>query len=410
MTTKKYTYFFVFFSCLVTGFLSSLNYLIDPYLLFQSTRIPGINDKKPTAANRSTLYKTYNVSNIRPQTLIVGNSRPEMGLNPESTCWPSNAGVVYNLTFPGLSTYGQARALFHAVANGNVERILLGIDFADFLNKKNISQKKSWPSRNSDFFKRLIVDEQLQKNQNYWLTKVKDYSSTLFSLSTLSDSVITLMSQSANSTDRTKLGFNPAKDYHEIIRFEGAWVLFEQKKNELEQRFSETEMSIYDSGLWSEELEAVKRVIQLSVAKNIQLILFINPYHYSYLDVINNKGYWDEFVTFKKRLAETVELYGKDQITLWDFALYSNYTVSLVPKKNDPSPVFNWFWEPAHYKSALGDLMLNDIFGLNCVKSDLGPVGVTLNKLNIDTHMLNQQQQRSILLEKMLSQSHAVFN
>lgn len=378
-----------------------VNYIVDPYMLFQSKRIVGFNDKKPTVANRSTLYKPYNIETIHPQTIIVGNSRPEMGINPESACWPTENGTVYSLTFPGLSFYGQIRALFHAVAAGQIEHIVLGVDFTDFLHKKRKANSAVWPKGNSAFYQRLLVNEQFQNNQSYWLSKTKDFSTALFSLDAINDGLTTLISQSPNSISRTLLGFNPAKDYQEIIRYEGAWVLFAQKKKELENRFNITGLSIYDKEQWSTELEAIKRAIQLAIDKKIRLTIFINPYHYTYLETINNAGYWPEFERFKSSLIDTVKEYGNGKVDLWDFAIYSNYTVSSVPKKETKKQSFHWFWEPAHYKAELGELMLADIFGNQCVVDKIEPVGVNLNEVNIETHLLNQHKQRTVLLQNI---------
>jgi len=209
------------------------------------------------------------------------------------------------------------------------------------------------------------------------------------------------MSQTPNSSDRTYLGFNPAKDYHDIIRYEGTWVLFEQKQSELNKRFSKKGLSIYDAGQWSLELEAIRRIIQLSLDKNIRLTLFINPYHYTYLESIRNAGYWNEFETFKKSLTHVVTQYGDNQVALWDFSLYSDYTVSAIPKKGVNIQGFQWFWEPAHYKSDLGEVMLSDMFGQNCIKTKA--IGVKLNAINIDTHLAQQINHRSRLLQELHS-------
>ncbi len=400
MSIKKYTVLFIFFSIFITFILLSINYIVDPYMVFQSKRISSFNDKKPAAANRSALYKPYNITNVQPKTIIVGNSRPEMGIDPNSTCWPSDTGTVYNLTFPGQSTYNQTLALFHAVSKGQIKRILLAVDFSDFLHKKRKHEKAFWPNYSSDFTNRLLVDAGFQENKKYWSNKIKDFSAVLFSLNVLNDSIYTLMSQSENSTTRTDLGFNPAKDYLDIVRYEGAWVLFEQKQDELRKRFLKKELTIHDSNQWSEELEAIKRAVQLSIDKNIQLIIFINPYHYTYLETIRNAGYWNEFETFKKSLTRLLDQYGNNQVMLWDFSLYSSYTVSSIPKKNITTRNFHWFWEPAHYKSELGELMLAEMFGGECRRHTL-PVGIELNDKNIGAHLIQQMNQRSILLQKL---------
>jgi len=400
MQVKQYSYYFISFVTLISLILACTNYIIDPYSLFQTKRVSGFNDKKPAAANRTALFKPYNVININPETIIVGNSRPEMGLNPLSECWPKGIGAVYNLTFPGLGTYEQVRALFHAVSIGNVKNILLGIDFIDFLQSRN-NNTLFWPKRNNEFLDRLLVTEQLLSNDDYSFTKLKDYPNSLFSLNALSDSVYTLMSQSENSTDRTSLGFNPANDFKEMIHYEGSWVLFKQKQGLLKQIFSTKNKSIYDSQRWSIEFEAIKRTIQLAEEKRIKLTLFINPYHYSYLEVIQNSGYWNEFENFKKTLVETVNKYGKNHVEIWDFSVYSNYSVSVIPKKNYPEPQSNWFWEPAHYKAELGEHMLADIFNTNCITEQKENVGAKLNNIDINTYLNQQQHQRSILLKKI---------
>nr|WP_305908385.1 hypothetical protein [Methylomarinum sp. Ch1-1]MDP4521212.1 hypothetical protein [Methylomarinum sp. Ch1-1] len=232
---------------------------------------------------------------VTPNSLIVGNSRPEMGLAPQSSCWKSEHGTVYSLTFPGLSAYEQIRALFHGVSSSNVSHILLGVDFYDVLyRRRNNDNPFAWPHKSSEFLDRLLVDENLKENDRFWRTQLSDSFMALFSLNAVIDSLYTIALQSPNSPDRTRLGFNPARDYQEVIQHEGAWVLFNQKLSELKSHFSKTGMSIYTPPYrWSIELEALKRTIKLVQKHNIHLIIFINPYHYSYLESIREAGYWD---------------------------------------------------------------------------------------------------------------------
>jgi len=401
MKVKNYTVFFIFFLVIVTASLSAVNYFIDPYMIFQTHRLPGFNYRKPAAANHSAQYKPYNIINIKPETIIVGNSRPEMGIDPNSICWPAKYGTVYSLTFPGKGTYNQSLAIFHSVSTGHVKNILLGIDFRDFLHKKRNKEIVFWPNHKSEFSSSLLVDAEFQENKRFLINKIENYSNALFSLNTLNDSIYTLISQSPSSSDRTNLGFNPAKDYEKISKYEGSWTLFAEKQNKLNKYFLKAGLSIYDSVEWSIELEAIKRVIQLSIDKKIHLTLFINPYHYSYLEAIFNAGYWNEFEIFKKSLTNVIEQYSNKQVVLWDFALYSKYTVTPIPKKGINETNFNWFWEPAHYKSELGELMLAEIFGQNCVKNKTNQVGVKIDNINILNHLYKQKKQRSILLQKL---------
>ncbi len=401
MSIKKYTYLFVLFSCFIAIILSSANYIVDPYMLFNADRISRFNEKKTAASNYSTLYKPYNGTGIQPQTIIVGNSRSEMGIDPESSCWPAKNGTVYNLTFPGLDVHAQVGALFHAVAVSDVRHIFLSVDFSDFLYEREKVKEVNFPEQDSDFFDRLLVDEGFEESGESWLKIIQYYSSTLFSLNTLFDSIFTVLSQSPDSVDRTSLGFNPALDYDEIVHRECAWVLFEQKLGELDECFSKTDQTIYDSKQWSLELKSIERAIQLAIERDIQLILFMNPYHYTYLESIYDAGYWNEFEDFKRSLTKLVNRYDEYQVVLWDFSLYSKYTVSSIPKKIDNNQITNWLWEPAHYKAELGELLLAEMLDMNCIDKDLEQVGVKLNNINIEDHLLQQKMQRLSFLQQL---------
>ena len=135
---------------------------------------------------------------------------------------------------------------------------------------------------------------------------------------------------------------------------------------------------------------------------NIELTLFINPYHYTYLDIIRENGYWSSFENFKQVLVNTVNIHGKGDVALWDFAQYSDYTVSAVPLKKDINSAFNWFWEPAHYKVELGELILAEMFGQNCTKNNAQPVGMKLNNINMKDYLLNENKRRKNLLNRKI--------
>lgn len=403
MSLKRYLYIYFASVLLVASFLAAFNVIIDPYLMFYSERIPNFNDKKPTSVNRTQLFKPYNVTKVAPQTIVVGNSRPEMGVDPLSTCWQSKHGKVYSLTFPGLSAYEQIRALFHGVASGQVDYVLLGLDFADVLYKRNrLLESEVWPSKSSEFLERLLVDEYFKKNKAFIKAKLVDTFMVMFSLDALFDSIYTLASQSENAPNRTQLGFNPARDYIDIVHHEGEWVLFAQKLVELESRFSKTGMGIFDTAEhWSIELEGLKRTIGLAKQQGFQLKIFINPYHYKYLESIRNAGYWDEFEDFKRSLVKLITEFGDEQVELWDFSLYSQYTVSQVPKKGDVG-LMQWFWEPAHYKAELGNVMLAEMFEKDCIpEKHLMPLGVRLNDVDIEDHLANQIKLRDHLIKRI---------
>ena len=110
-----------------------MNYVVDPYGLFGMRRIPGFNELKPTASERVRVIKPYMASRAKPTVVIGGNSRPEMGLNPQSACWQDADKPVFNTGIPGADVFMQTRYVEHAVESGKAKRALFGVDFLDFL-------------------------------------------------------------------------------------------------------------------------------------------------------------------------------------------------------------------------------------------------------------------------------------
>src|SRR3546814_466604 len=63
---------------------------------------------------------------------ILGNSRADIGFDPESPAWPESFRPVYNFGIPGGGLYDVLRSYLLARDSG-VRRVVVGLDFADFL-------------------------------------------------------------------------------------------------------------------------------------------------------------------------------------------------------------------------------------------------------------------------------------
>src|SRR5690606_18818003 len=103
----------------------AFNFAVDPYGFHQAPRVIGFNSAKPRLADRVRLSKPYDVLRVAPQSLILGNSRAELGLDPSSPHWPADLRPVYNLSQPGSSLEMQYRLFQHAATGGNVKAVVL---------------------------------------------------------------------------------------------------------------------------------------------------------------------------------------------------------------------------------------------------------------------------------------------
>jgi len=374
--------------------VAGFNYLVDPYGLFSSPRVQGFNVKKPKAGDRSRVVKPYQVLRVQPRTLVAGNSRPEMGIDPQSACWEPAQRPVYNLGTPGAGMYMQVRGIQHALSSGNVQILLISLDFLDFLvSDSGPEDISTWPRHTQDFEMRLAVDRHGNANPAYPIRRIGDYLIGLFSLNGLIDSVMTWDAQhNANSSTLRADGFNPARDYIDIIRFEGQHVLFSQKNAQVAASLSKPGEAIFQGTTqWSTAFESLRRLLRSAIAAGVQVTLFINPYHVDYLAAIDSSGRWDEFEQWKLTLLKLAEEVGG--IPLWDFSQVNTFTTEAPPAKGNTGDTLRWFWEPAHYRAELGDMMMARMFGKDCsVYHPIKDMGVRLTPENVQTHLIQVRQ------------------
>jgi len=340
----NYLRYFAGFILLLLGGLLAASYWIDPYGVWQA------NDswpRKVAAADKGRQIKSYQGLQQDPAVLIVGNSRVEIGLPPTH---PFYQGRVYNLGLPGAGVVMQYDYAWHLIRSGTgVKQLLLAVDFVDFLNVKptELTLKGDWQQRLNYW---LVAPDEHQAN--LWLQS-KEQLSLLFSQTALQDSALTLLGQQRDINALAVNGFNDGRLYHNIVRTEGFAALYQQKIAELQQRLQRPGLR-WD--LAGHEFLALETFLQLVQREGIAVTLFINPYQYQYLDLIEQHGLQTSFVSWKQAIQQVA---GRFHLPLYDFAIRSepvSTPVSLVSKQLQDN---RYFWEPAHYRRAFGELMLN---------------------------------------------------
>ncbi len=353
-----------FVSVFVGAFLAvcllgaGVNYFVDPYGLFGTRRIAGFNERKPASTERVRVTKPYMAARVRPTVVIGGNSRPEIGVDPQSACWDKTDRPVFNMGVPGSSVFMQTRYVQQAVEQGKARRVLFGVDFLDFLVDRNPAAASiDWRALGKSFDGRLGPGPSLQK--------AEDVLSGLFSLTALADSLTTIAAQrDAYAATRREDGFNPGLDYVPIIRSEGQSVLFAQKNREVRGRLrADTLGVLYADGRRGQPLLALRNFLQWAKDEDVEVVLFVNPYHVDYLILVEMSGYWPLFEEWKRQLTDiTVEF----DVPLWDFNAVDAYSTESPPPPRDRRSMLRWFWEPAHYRRELGDRMLAAMLDRTC--------------------------------------------
>lgn len=386
MTHKKYVVVLLVGVVSILLATSLVNVLVDPYDIFGSNRYAGFNSTKPFAGNRVRVAKPYQLARTKPTTLIAGNSRPELGIDPESACWRLGDAPIFNAGLPGIGVFHQARMIQAAMRSGSLKTVLWGVDFLDFLSSRH-APSDGWPTAPEKPNLRLPIEASGESNAELATQRLRDMRDATLSKTALADSLATiLMQRVSNSVTREENGFNPAFDYFKIVNSEGQSVLFAQKNREIVRRLKPQNLAIFDSSMHtSEAFESVQFVLGLAAEADVELILFINPYHAEYLTAIDLTKKWSLLEEWKLRLVQIVS--GHDNARLFDFNAFDQYSMTQPPLPGVKGQALEWYWEPAHYRKEFGDLMLVAMLGSSCGESSVPAVGTKLTSQNVASHL-----------------------
>src|SRR3954452_10283224 len=169
----------------------------DPYRMFGTPTVRGLTELKPRAFEQLGIAKTYQLERIAPKTLLLGNSRTEIGLDPMSGQFPAAQRAVFNAAYAGRDVCTSLLMLRDAIAVRIPERIILGIDFQDYLTVSEALSKavpKASPGLRDDE-RRLLVDNSGRPNPQREWQVLKDRAAASLTIDALLDSVTTLLNQ-----------------------------------------------------------------------------------------------------------------------------------------------------------------------------------------------------------------------
>jgi hypothetical protein len=336
--------FAIAFACLlIVAVLANL--LVDPYRLWAPRIGWDASKPRPRAVQHDALLKLRGIARTRPVTVILGNSRAEIGLDPRSLAWPADAKPVYNGAVPGSGVADARNMLSAAIASGRLRHAVIGIDFLDFLVEPGARESDPLP---------------IGRSRPGWASDLP----LLLSLDTLSDSVVTLLAASdADAADVRNDGFNPLHEYRRYARQQGYASIFTQKDAANARDYVKQPKSVFaGASRTSSAWQALDETLRLASAAGIDARFVIYPYHARILEMFYRAGLADAFKAWKRELANRVGA-GAGACRLWDFSGYNDFSTEAVPEPRDKETATRWYWESGHFKSRLGDLILGQMYG-----------------------------------------------
>ena len=376
-SAARYLWAWFWSTVALLGAVAAVNLVVDPYGVFRIVEVDGLNRVKSQASERTELFKHTAVERMQPSGLVLGNSRAEIGFDPESPAWPVWARPAFNLALPGAGISAIAGDFSKALHGANPRLVVVGLDFVDF---------RVDPSSDDNFQAPPPVADPLHE--------MHERATALLTMNALGDSLATIRAQhEPYPTGLTDAGFNPKRDYIGVARREGYFAMFRQRDQENALAYVRGPKSVYQAGgRPAPGFDAVENIIALARERGITLRFVIYPYHAHTLMLFHLTGLWPAYEDWKRELARRVDsAQGTMDIELWDFTGFSPYADERVPPPGDTRTELQWYWEAGHFKKSLGDLLLANIFDTH---GEGRRWGSRLTGTGVEAHLQQQREAR----------------
>jgi hypothetical protein len=317
--------------------------LIDPYGLYGLVHREGVNAVKPMTTRYRNEIKLTNAERMNASTLLLGNSRVEVGIDP---MMPALGGNAFNLGLAGTGTGMAIVQLKALAASGNKpQRIIAGVEFMDAMSLPGAVPPAA-------------------KHAAQWAGSWR--FDTLFSLSSLKDSVLTLMIQrDPEAESQTLRGFTPLHQYERFVRVDGYHKIFRQRAEEsVRGALRKAAGELDTASVHAELADLLDTAARANPQVDVHLMIY--PYHAQMMAILEQVGLWDRFDAWKDVLVAEVAAarvrHPQARITLHDFSGFGEFNCEAIPAAGSTQHT-HWYWEAGHFKASLGEVLVREMLG-----------------------------------------------
>jgi hypothetical protein len=340
--------------------------VIDPYHLYGLVDSTRLNHVKPLPEQYREQIKLAQAMAVRPDLILLGNSRVEVGFDPDSPQLSARRRTAYNMALAGTRLTVNDRMYSTLRANAAPSSMaVIGVEFLDFLVKPD-SAPAPTPSSGS----------------LPWQWRFD----TLFSIKSVSDALRTVrLQKAADPETMTQRGQTPLRDYNRYARAEGYYSIFQQKAGENAKNIVRKPHNLLVAGAeGSESVVHLRAMLNTMARDRTEVHLMIYPYHAQMMAMFEEAGLLPTMEAWKQLLVREVDAvrarYPGARISVWDFSGYATVRCERIPAPGDTRSTTQWYWEAGHFKSVVGERMLKRILG------DEMPFGVRLTADNLDAN------------------------
>ena len=380
---------FIIFAFIVLT-LESCTLIIDPFYRFNIVSIPTINEQRSVFAYAGRMAKAENICRVRPEQIVIGGSKGEVGIDPHNPAWGVNEisepfGVqyppppsVYNMGLAGMPLSEMDKTLRFIARNAPLKRAVLALDFMQFNQlRENVVYKTEVVDFDADRISgscayafvhdwNYLVGPQALKYSLATMVMQRDAENGgdnslvngILALPELlgkggTEALYWHGEQDTSAADGAyfailfdDLGYRShfSIAYHNAGGTMDGFGGYGQEEYYIEKIWRPAPKHSYEFGATFEQLDAMLRFARFH---DIDLRLTTEPLHARMLMAIEDAGLQPQFEQWKRDLAAVAAAAG---FPLWDFEAYNWVTEDQA-----------YWWEPSHYKKQTGDLILDRV-------------------------------------------------
>ncbi len=336
MNNKKYNKLIIYTFISIVFIVSTLNYVIDPYAVFNKTNF--LNKEKPCIDKNHRFSKipAFKIFNKNVTAIWAGSSKTWEGSNEEYES-KTLGGNVKNLAISSC-TFDEAiiMAKNAIILHPEIKTIYFGVDFFRFQKTINPETEQLKP------VKSLAIEKE-------------ELFPLILSLSTFDDSIKTILKN-------LKVIFKDKEDIQPEYGFERNYNkrIFHRFQASISKYYKEFYQNY---NLDDKKFEKLQEFVEYAETKRIEVVIFTTTMHAAERTLIYNTNNFQNFYKFKEKLAEIQPYY--------DFALINEYTTEEI--KPD---IQNWrdaVHPLPHIRKKMTDKLFlnNGDFGLYITKNNV---------------------------------------
>jgi hypothetical protein len=386
---KKYSIYLLTCVFLLLSSVAGFNWFINPYDIYETPSIEGVNRYKSEVERHTRLSKVYQLEKIKPDVVLLASSR---GLVVPEEMFTDDDMTGFNLSLTSGSTYELYRMLQHAQQIKPLKRVVLALDEL-FTGDKQPGFVE----------KRLAVTYDGTTTPGRFSQRWRDRFSALLSHDAFKASLRTIRKQKESASsinkdykaDRVRNAGGHRQMFRtmEASAFSSAATYLDSSScDEVAIDNSRVNESVGIYGQYFNEM------VDTAYAEDIDLVVYISPIHARLLEVKCMTGEWQAIELTKRYIVRVVEslaeVHNRQPFAVWDFSGYNDITTEDLPVEGDLTTAMRWYWEGSHYSHELASMIFDTIYGRQ--KTNFGQ---RLDSENIEEHLEMTKRNRKAYLQ-----------